>query len=321
MRNEVTRAVGRSVLPVLVVAVLAAGCGSEAATSTSPIAKRNSPCGRVHPRSASYSHVIWIWMENQSYDAVIGSRSAPFLASLGRQCGLATSYRGITHPSLPNYIAATSGLSRHALGRFATDCSPSANCSTAAKSIFAQAPSWRAYEESMPRPCDRHDAGLYAVRHNPPAYYRPLGLECLRNDLPIDRLDGALTRNSLPAFSFITPNTCHDGHDCSVGSADAWLAREVREIVRSDSYRSGATVLFITYDEGAGDIPVDCGAYPHAVSCHVATVVVSPSTPPGTRSAERFNHYSLLRTTEDLLGLRPLGMAARAHSMSSAFGL
>ena len=321
MRSEVSRAFGRSLLPVLVVAALVVGCGSKAGTSTTSIAKRNSPCGRVHPGSASYSHVIWIWMENQSYNTAIDPRSAPFLASLGRQCGLATNYHSITHPSLPNYIAATSGVSRHALTRFATDCSPSPSCSTSAESIFAQTPSWRAYEESMPRPCDRRDAGLYAVRHNPPAYYRRLAKECVRADVPIDRLDAALAQESLPAFSFITPNVCHDGHACTLSSADAWLANEVQEIVDSNSYRRGDTVLFITYDEGTGDTPGNCAAHPPAPSCHVATVVASPSTPPGTRSAERFNHYSLLRTTEDLLGLPHLRMAARARSMTRAFGL
>ena len=315
------RAVGRSLFPLLVLALMAAGCGSRASTSTPSIAKRNSPCGRIDAGSASYSHVIWIWMENQSYNAVTDSRSAPFLVSLERQCGLATNYHSVTHPSLPNYIAATSGLSPDALSRFATDCSPSARCSTSARSIFAQASSWRAYEESMPRSCDRRDAGLYAVRHNPPAYYLPLGKECTRSDLPMNRLDPALARDSLPPFSLITPNLCNDTHDCTVSSGDDWLAREVEKLVQSSAYRAGHTVVFITYDEGTGDTPTDCMAHARAPSCHVATVVVSPSTPPGARSAERFNHYSLLRTTEDVLGLRHLGMAAGANSMSRPFGL
>ncbi len=321
MRHDFSRAFGRSLLPFLVVAVLVAGCGSQAGTSTPTIATGNSPCGRIPAGSASYSHVIWIWMENQSYNTVTDSRSAPSLVALERQCGLATNYHSIAHPSLPNYIAATSGVGRDALAGFATDCSPSESCSTSARSIFAQASSWRAYEESMPRPCDRHDAGLYAVRHNPPAYFRPIAKECGRSDLPMDRLDAALARNSLPAFSFITPNLCHDSHDCPVSSADDWLAREVEEIVHSSTYQAAHTAVFITYDEGPGDTPANCTAHTHESGCHVATVVVSPATPPGTRSAARFNHYSLLRTTEELLGLRHLGMAARAHSMSRAFGL
>jgi phosphatidylinositol-3-phosphatase len=315
------RAFGRSLCAVLAVGLVAAGCGPQAPTSAPTIASRNSACGRAPAGSVSYKHVIWLWMENQSYDTVVDSRSAPFLVSLEHQCGLAVNYHSIGHPSLPNYIAATSGAAGAALTRFATDCSPSASCSTSARSIFAQAPSWRAYEESMPRPCDHSDAGLYAVRHNPPAYYRPLAAECVRSDVPIDRVDANLVRNSLPAFSFITPNLCHDSHSCAASLADEWLAGEMEKIVQSAAYRAGHTALFITYDEGSGDIPLHCAAHTHASSCHVATVVVSPSTPAGTRSTRPFNHYSLLRTTEDLLGLGHLGMAARAHSMSSALGL
>jgi hypothetical protein len=49
--------------------------------------------------------------------------------------------------------------------------------------------------------------------------------------------------------------------------------------------------------------------------------VVSPSTRPGTRSAKLFNHYSLLGTTEQVLGLRRLGRAAVRPTMTRAFHL
>jgi hypothetical protein len=57
------------------------------------------------------------------------------------------------------------------------------------------------------------------------------------------------------------------------------------------------------------------------VGCHMAMLIVSPSIPAGRRSGELFNHYSLLRTTEDLVGVPPLGEAAKASSMTHAFGL
>jgi hypothetical protein len=49
--------------------------------------------------------------------------------------------------------------------------------------------------------------------------------------------------------------------------------------------------------------------------------VISPSTPAGTRSGTFFSHYSLLRTTEELLGLPKLGQASSARSMAAAFHL
>jgi phosphatidylinositol-3-phosphatase len=109
----------------------------------------------------------------------------------------------------------------------------------------------------------------------------------------------------------VTPNLCNDMHDCSVQTGDAWLQSWVPKITASPSYRAGNTVVFITWDEDDG----------HSGN-HVATVVVSPYTTPGTRSATAFTHYSLLRTAEQLLGITTfLGNAASATGMRSAFGL
>lgn len=77
----------------------------------------------------------------------------------------------------------------------------------------------------------------------------------------------------------------------------------------------------ITWDEGEGGTSNDCATNTTDVGCHVATLVITPSTTPGTQSSTLFNHYSLLGTTEDLLGLPRLGPANGAGSMASAFGL
>jgi hypothetical protein len=57
------------------------------------------------------------------------------------------------------------------------------------------------------------------------------------------------------------------------------------------------------------------------VSCRVATLVISPSTKAGTRSGTLFNHYSLLGTAEQLLGLPKLGLATSNTTMTKAFNL
>ncbi len=326
---------GRRAILGCAIAMLLSGCGGQTtatttissapagATSTaagaSPDATTRGACGVV-PRPASYSHVIWLWMENHSYDEIVGSSSAPYVNSLAGACGLATNYHNVTHPSLPNYIAATSGLGGRSLQPFRADCTPSPGCSTRSRSIFAQVASWRAYQESMPVACDRENSGEYAPRHNPPPYYRTLAT-CTRRDVRLRRLWTDLAASSLPAFSFITPNLCHDTHDCPVSTGDRWLAGVVPRIVSSRAYRAGHSVLFITWDEGEGGTATACATNERDVGCHVATIVVSPSTPAGRRSSRLFNHYSLLRTTDELLGRSPLGRAARASSMAEAFGL
>ena len=262
-------------------------------------------------------------MENHSYGSIIGSSSARFENQLAAECGLATNYHNVTHPSLPNYMAATSGIPHGSLGKFSSDCSPSSSCSAGPSvvSVFSQASGWKAYEESMPRDCYSSNSGEYAVRHDPPPYYQALAPSCAANDVPFTQFAGDLSTGSFPTFAFVTPNLIDDTHDGSVAEGDRWLRATVGDIVSSTEYRSGTLAVFITWDEGEGGSANNCATNTSDPGCHVATIVVSPSTPAGTRSAVLFNHYSLLRTAEDLLGLPPLGQAASSNSMVPAFGL
>jgi phospholipase C len=259
-------------------------------------------------------------MENHSYAAIIGSPQAPYLNWLADECGLATNYHNITHPSLPNYIAATSGLGYSALAPFTPDCAPGPGCTTPARSIFAQGETWRAHEESMPSNCDRGNSGQYAVRHDPPPYYATLR-GCPSGDVPYSQLATDLADSRLPAFSFITPNLIDDMHDGTAADGDRWLAASLPKILASPQYRDGTTAIFITWDEGEGGTSDRCATSASDVGCHVATLVISPSTPRGTRSAQLFSHYSLLATAEQLLRLPRLGQAATAGSMTTAFKL
>jgi len=255
-------------------------------------------------------------MENESFDQVLGTSSAPYLTALARECGVATDYSAESHPSLPNYIAATSGST----WGIADDGSPASH-PISRPSIFSQVSAagltWRSYEESMPSNCDLTSSGGYAVKHNPAAYYTSIRSQCRRWDIPMGTTSSGsfasdLARNGLSAFSFVTPNLCDDMHDCPVARGDEWLRRWIPRIVSSAGYQSGTTVLFITFDEGTTS------------SNQVATVIVSPSTRPATRSATPFDHYSLLKTTEQLLGLTGrLAHAADAttHDMRPAFDL
>jgi hypothetical protein len=104
---------------------------------------------------------------------------------------------------------------------------------------------------------------------------------------------------------------CNDMHDCSVQTGDSWLQAWVPRIIASPSYQAGDTVLVITWDEDDS-----------SAGNHIPALIVSPYTAPGTRNGSVFNHYSLLRTTEQLLGITTyIGNANSAVSMRSAFGL
>ncbi|HLX47980.1 MAG TPA: alkaline phosphatase family protein [Streptosporangiaceae bacterium] len=309
---------------LLVAAVVVAAFGSATgATAMSSAAAASGPCGTTATPPA-YHHVIWIWMENHSFSDIIGNKSqAPYTNSLAAGCGLATNYHNTTHPSLPNYLAATSGLAQAQLPYLSyTDCGPSSFCDTSAPSIFGQGETWKAYQESMPSNCDTSDSGEYTVRHNPPPYFTSLS-GCASHDVPYTQLASDLANNALPAFSFITPNLIDDMHDGTIAQGDTWLSKNLPAILNSEPYQSKTTAVFITWDEGSGGYPIeDCDDTSTTdSSCHVATIVVSPSTPAGTTSGTFFSHYSLLATTEQLLGLPKLGSAATAATMTAAFHL
>jgi hypothetical protein len=288
-------------------------------------------CGtRKHP-PRRWKHVVWIWLENHSYEQIADSASAAFINGLAAQCGSASNFHNLTHVSLGNYIGAVTGLDHAGLKPFTLDCNPSATCQTSSTSIFEQVKTWRAYMDSMTTNCQSTGLVGYAVRHNPPPYLTNLATACPVNDVPYAALQADLDNHTLPAFVFITPNTIHDGHDggdpISIEHTDAWLAAELPKILGSRAYRRGRTAIFITWDEGEGPqatIGKDCSINTTDEDCHILTLVVSPSTRPGTVSSTLFNHYSLLRTTEEMLRLprRKLpGLARQAASMRKDFRL
>jgi phosphatidylinositol-3-phosphatase len=89
----------------------------------------------------------------------------------------------------------------------------------------------------------------------------------------------------------------------------------------SSEYTSGTLALFITWDEGEGGASNECATNTTDVGCRVATIVLSPSTAAGTQSSTLLNHYSLLGSTEQLLGVGPLDEAIGASSMIGPFNL
>jgi phospholipase C len=261
----------------------------------------------------SYTHVLWVVMENEPYSAVVGSSAAPFTTALARGCGVADHFVAVTHPSLPNYLALTAGTT---FG-IADDAYPSSHRLTA-PSIFSQLDarhlSWASYEESMTVPCEQVSAGRYAVKHNPAAYFVPLRAVCRRNDVPLGSLTSGtfarqLRSGTLPRLTLVIPNVCDDGHSCPLAVADAWLRRLLTTVAASRAYAEGNLVAFVTWDEGFG------------FDQEVPLVVMAPSVPRHTVATGAFSHYSLLRTTEQLLGLPPLALAGRAASMVRAFHL
>ena len=285
--------------------VLLTACGS--ASKALPIQTRPSPVARTP--AGPPAHIAVIVMENEEYGDIIGSRSAPFITSLARRYALATGMYAITHPSLPNYLALTGGST---FG-IASDCT---DCSVRATSLVDQLErahiSWRAYMEGLPRPCfTGAGAGDYAKKHDPFAYYTRVTRDRSRcaNIVPLTRLAADERAGTLPRFLWITPNLCHDMHDCSVSTGDRFLAGLVPGLLRALGPRG---LLFLTWDEGSSDD----GCCRLASGGHVVTIVAGAGARRHGRFATPTDHYSVLQTIEDLLGLKRLRGAACACTPS-----
>ena len=245
-------------------------------------------------------------MENHSWSTVIGNAAAPYLSALAHECGTDTNYAAVGSPSLPNYLGATSGSTQGV----SDDADPAAH-TFAVDNLFRQVRTAggteRSFVESMPTNCGLVSEDSYAAKHNPAVYYVGPGdrAACQADDVPFSAFPAVLASGELATYTSITPNICDDMHDCSVASGDQWLATWVPRILATSSYLSGTTALFIIWDEPTP----------------LANVVVAPSMRPGTVSSVAVDHYSLLRATEEMLGLPLLGQAASATSLRSVFGI
>ncbi len=102
----------------------------------------------------------------------------------------------------------------------------------------------------------------------------------------------------MPKFVWITPNLCHDMHDCGVAEGDAFLSKILPPLL---SALGPTGVMFVTWDEASGSSALGCCE--KAAGGRIATIVASPLVPPGLRSAVSYDLYSILRTIEDAWGL------------------
>jgi hypothetical protein len=290
-------------IAALLCALALCACGS--ARMFGPVQTTQSPKARL--TTGPPAHIAVIVMENEEYGEVIGSPSTPFINRLATTYGLATHAFAIAHPSLPNYLALTGG-STFGIDSDCTDCSaPGAGL---AGQLQTRGVGWKAYMEDLPHPCfTGAGAGEYAKKHNPFVYYRDLPA-CGRV-VPLSELQADESSGTLPTFIWITPNLCHDMHDCSPATGDRFLAGLVPALLRGLG-KNG--VLFLTWDEGSSDD----GCCRLASGGHVATIVAGPGALRGARLQTPVDHYSLLQTIEDLLDLPRLGGAACACTPSLA---
>jgi hypothetical protein len=267
---------------------------------------------RTHSAAAHVARgprTIVLTLENRSFHQIIGNPAAPYLNRVAQRSALATHFYALQHPSLPNYLALTTGSTQGVH----LDCP---HCHVGHTSLFHQLDHagipWKAYFESLP-------ANWQHVEQSP--HYRP-GMNPLAHLTDVEkspadqarvtdfnRLSADLAHGALPQFAWITPNTRNDGHTGAVGRLDRFAAHLVPRLIQAAGPHG---VVYITWDEGArGDT---AGIRGSSGGGHIALIATGGLARPHAREHTPANQYALLRTIEATYRLPQLGHAAASST-------
>lgn len=256
-------------------------------------------------------------MENLGYS---GAMNTPSLASLAHSWAYASRYYATTHPSLPNYLSliggSTFGISSDCVFCFVNK--PNLPTELSDKGI-----TWSAYMESIPTNCYLSPYAsnrLYAGKHDPFIYFDNIrsSPSLCNNIKPLSELRDQLKSDSanIPAFTWITPNICNDGHSCPPAVAGAWLNQLVTQITNSTAWKNNGA-LYVTWDEGNGGD--HSGVSPNGSITagggggHVLTLVIEPGIKGGTVLNQPLNHYALLKTVETNFNVGLIAMSNNSN--------
>jgi phosphatidylinositol-3-phosphatase len=268
-----------------------------------------APSGSGH--SDGPTKVLTFVEENSSLTQM--QDQMPYVDGLARQYAYATDFHAITHPSEPNYLAMAGGSTFGVTN----DSPPSVNGAKVADatSVFDQAIARgltaKLYAESMPSNCDTTPNGLYAVKHNPWAYFGSTvpRANCNKYDVSTATLQSNEGANALPNVGLVVPNLANDAHDGSLAKADGWLKTNLAKAFASTDFTSGRLVIIVTADEDNGTSTNKV----LTVVCHAGTAHRVVTT--------HLTHYSWTKYMAQVTGTTPLLAGASAPDMKAAFGL
>jgi hypothetical protein len=250
------------------------------------------------PQVPPFTHVVVVVLENKARGQVLGNPQAPAFNAFARRGAVLRAYRGVTHPSLPNYLALVSG-STHGITSDCTSCTVSGR--SLADTLEARKLTWKAYAEGLPRAgWTGPSRGRYAKKHVPFLYFRRVldRPARLKRVVPLTQLARDRAAARLPNFALVVPDLCHDMHDCSVATGDGWLKANVVPLLHSPELRGG--VVFVVFDEGTSDT---------GGGGRIEALALGSTVRGGSSFTRATYHYGLLRTIEDAWRLPQLGFS------------
>ena len=237
-------------------------------------------------------HVIVVILENED----VAARDQPFLGELAREGALLTNYHGLTHPSQPNYVALFAG-SAYGI----TDDNPvTIDVRNLADLLEANGATWKVYAEDYPGDCflgSSAAGGLYVRRHVPFIEFTDIQQEASRcaNIVNATQLNADIAAGALPSFALYVPNNQHNGHDTSLAVADQWLEQTFEPLLGDERFITD-TLLVVTFDESNSPS-----------NNTVSALFYGAMVQHGSQSDHYYDHYSLLRTIEAIIGTGSLG--------------
>lgn len=248
------------------------------------------------PATFTTKYVQVVIFENKGYDDVIGSPQAPYMTGLSKTWANMTQSFAVTHPSEPNYLALFSGSTQ---GVNSDQCPLTFKAVSIGSVLKRAGMSFTGYAESMP---SNGFLGCQAVPDNLPSGYL-----YMRKHVPWTNFTKVPSSDSLvypgpltkppSRFTWITPNMCNDMHDCPVATGDTWASQNLPNLIAWDSAHHG--VLILTFDENDG-----------SAGNQIPTILIG-NVNPGQYS-QTINHYNVLRTIENIFGVKPIGQSITA---------
>lgn len=256
---------------------------------------------------AEVQRVMVVVLENE--DATRADQQ-PFLAELAARGASLRNYHALTHPSQPNYIALVGG-STYGVDHDGLVTIPAPHLGDL---LDARGLSWKVYAENYPGGCFLGATfGPYARKHVPFLDFANVQSDperCARIVVEAGQLDDDVRNETLPRFSLYVPNLKNDGHDTGVAFADTWLRKRFEPLLADERFRTGM-LFIVVFDEGRP-------SGPNQVYCSLSGAGVRP----GAVSDQPYDHYSLLRTIEEIFAAGTLGRHdATAAAITDVFGV
>jgi hypothetical protein len=290
-----------------------------------------SGTGTTFAQVPQVPHVILVLEENNDYADICGPNGTgmPFLCGLKSQGSFSANYYAPTHPSIGNYMDLGWGV----VTTNDDTCNPNTcgfpyTADNIVREVQAAGKTWKGYAENLPSACYfGSDVGNYAVHHSPIPYISDVQNNCANRYVAFEDANLGfahdVAQNTLPNYSFVTPNMCDDAHDCSLSVADQWLQTNILQPLMSGGHldaTTGDTVVIVTFDESGGD-NTNGGGLVYWFMMGKGVKQNYQSTGP-TASPGFYAHESTLRVMAELLGasISGLGGAASAPDMTEFFG-